>query len=103
MQPRNTRHSPHNGFNRLLRALPGDQGFVDTVADGIAPANLTPTSRRQDHTISPSASAPFVKGASTSTASRSANRADREPPLPWKRDGTAIIRKSEIVKFYSVI
>jgi hypothetical protein len=55
-----TRHSPHNGFNRLLRALPGDQGFVDTVTGGIGvssptgptspPAGLTPTSRRQDHT-----------------------------------------------------
>jgi hypothetical protein len=33
-------------------------------------ANLTPASRRQDHTTSPSALAPFVKGASASTASR---------------------------------
>jgi hypothetical protein len=32
-----------------------------------------PASRHQDHTTSPSASAPFVKGASTSTASRSAS------------------------------
>jgi hypothetical protein len=31
-------------------------------------ANLTPASGRQDHTTSPSASAPFVIGASTSTA-----------------------------------
>jgi hypothetical protein len=31
---KNTRHSPHNGFNKLLRALPGDQGFVDTVTSG---------------------------------------------------------------------
>jgi hypothetical protein len=94
----NTRHSPHNGFNKLLRALPGDQGFVDTVADGLTPANLTPTSRRQDHTLSPSASTPFVKGASTSTASRSAYRDDREPPLLEERDGGKIIRKSEVVK-----
>jgi hypothetical protein len=36
-------------------------------------ANLTPASGRQDHTTSPSASAPFVKGASTSTASRPAS------------------------------
>ena len=36
-------------------------------------ANLTPASGRQDHTTSPSASAPFVIGASTSTASRPAS------------------------------
>jgi hypothetical protein len=33
------------------------------------PRNLTPASRRQDHTISPSASVPFVNGTSASTAS----------------------------------
>jgi hypothetical protein len=33
-------------------------------------ANLTPASRRQDHTTSPSASAPFVKSASASIASQ---------------------------------
>src|SRR5437762_12226826 len=35
-----------------------------------ASANLTPASRRQDHTTSPSASAPFVSAALASTASR---------------------------------
>jgi hypothetical protein len=29
-----TRHSPRDGFNKLPRALPGDQGFVDTVTGG---------------------------------------------------------------------
>jgi hypothetical protein len=59
---------------------------------------LTPTLRRQDHTTWPSASTPFVKGASASTASRSTYRDDREPP-PWKeRDRVSIIRKSEFVK-----
>jgi hypothetical protein len=96
-----TRHSPHNGL-RLLRALPGDQDFltpspVDEISTG-----LTPTLRRQDHTSWPSASAPFVNSASTSTASRSTYRDDREPP-PWKeQDGGTIIRKSEAVKPYSV-
>jgi hypothetical protein len=85
------RHSPRNGFNKLLRALPGDQGFVDTVTGGIGvsgptgptspSAGLTPTLRRQDHTFSPSASAPFVKGASTSTASRSASVTIASRPL----------------------
>jgi hypothetical protein len=36
-------------------------------------ANLTPASRRQNHTPSPSASAPFVIGTSASTASRPAS------------------------------
>jgi hypothetical protein len=37
----------------------------------IQPATLTPASGRQDHTTSPSASAPLVNGTSASTASRS--------------------------------
>src|ERR1700735_1556435 len=68
-----TRHSPRNVFNKLCRALPGDQDFLTPSLDGQESARLTPTSRRQDHTPSPSASAPFVKGASTSTASRPAS------------------------------
>jgi hypothetical protein len=56
-------------------------GFLATVAMRIAPHNLTPASGRQDHTILPSASAPFVKGTSASTASHRAFRDDREPPL----------------------
>jgi hypothetical protein len=49
-------------------------GFVATVAcESCLCANLTPASRRQDHTSSPSASVPFVIGASTSTASRPAS------------------------------
>src|SRR5580658_9276868 len=82
-----TRHSPRNGFNKLPRALPGDQVLLTPSLDGQESARLTPTSRRQDHTTWPSASAPFVKGASASTASRSTYRDDREPPLG--RNGTA--------------
>src|ERR1700688_4938100 len=53
----------------LLRALPGDRVFLSpSLAD--TSANLTPASRRQDHTTSPTASVPFVRGTSTSTASR---------------------------------
>ena len=51
------------------------------------PRNLTPASGRQDHTTSPSALAPFVKSAATSTASRPNVRDDRETPLVW--DGMA--------------
>jgi hypothetical protein len=65
----------------LLRALPGDQDLVDTVTSGITPAGLTPTSRRQDHTTWPSASALFVKSASASTASCPAFVTLRNAPL----------------------
>src|ERR1700736_6387973 len=49
-----------NGFNGFLRA-PRRPGFLATVACGLASANLTPASGCQDHTTSPSASAPFVR------------------------------------------
>jgi hypothetical protein len=56
----------------LFRALPGDRALLPpSPADHSA--NLTPASRRQDHTTSPSVSAPFVIGASASTASRPAS------------------------------
>src|SRR5258707_127757 len=65
-----TRHSPRNGFNGLLRALPGDRAFLPpSPLRSLLLKNLTPASGRQDHTPSPSASAPFVKSASASTAS----------------------------------
>ena len=41
-----------------------------TVASEVASANLTPASGHQNHTTSPSASAPFVSAAFASTASR---------------------------------
>src|ERR1700687_5973399 len=54
----------------LFRALPGDRAFLSpSPLRSLLLKNLTPASRRQDHTTSPSASAPFVKGASASTAS----------------------------------
>ena len=56
----NTRHSPRNGFNGFLRALPGDRALL-SPSPALLSANLTPASRRQDHTTSPSASAPLVK------------------------------------------
>ena len=48
-----------NGFNGFLRALPGDRACLSPSLANYS-ANLTPASRRQDHTTSPSASAPFV-------------------------------------------
>jgi hypothetical protein len=91
-----------NGFNGFLRALPGDRaclspssneyGFVCPVGPTWPPLDLTPASRRQDHTTSPSAatslvSAPLIAhrpfdppchhvarlGAAASTASRPAS------------------------------
>jgi hypothetical protein len=68
-----------NGFNGFLRALLGDRACLSpSPAD--CSANLMPASGHQDHTTSPSASAPFVKGAATSTASRPNVRDDRERP-----------------------
>jgi hypothetical protein len=60
------------GVNGFLRALPGDRAFCHRH-QRIESANLMPASRHQDHTTPPSAFAPFVKGASASTASRPAS------------------------------
>src|SRR5216110_2369421 len=54
-----TRHSPRNGFNGFLRALPGDRACLPP-SSALLLADLTPASGRQNHTTSPSASAPFV-------------------------------------------
>jgi hypothetical protein len=50
-----TRHSLRNGFNGLFRALPGDRAFLSPSLADLSSANLTPASRRQDHTTWPSA------------------------------------------------
>jgi len=46
------RHSPRNGFNGLLRALPGVHDLLVTVIGAMQSivANLTPAKGRQDHT-----------------------------------------------------
>ena len=72
--PEIARHSPRNGFNGFLRALLGDRAFLPpSPLRSLLLKNLTPASGRQDHTTSPSASTPFVIGASASTASRPAS------------------------------
>src|SRR5207237_8621265 len=64
----------------LFRALPGDRAFLPpSLAD--RSANLTPASGRRDHTASPSATGTFVSRASTSIASCTNVRDDREAPL----------------------
>jgi hypothetical protein len=70
--PEITRHSPRDVL-QLIRDLPGERLFCHRRLRKLPSANLTPAPRCQDHTISPSASAPFVIGASASTASRLAS------------------------------
>src|SRR6202165_6241999 len=113
---RNTRHSRTQWFNGLFRALPGDRAFLSPSSAemvlskpgraDLTSTNLTPASRRQDHTILPSALASFVSAlliahrpmrarpAITSRAQRCRVhripprvRDDRDTPLQW--DGTA--------------
>jgi hypothetical protein len=66
-----------NGFNGLLRTLPGDRAFLPPspvelsfrprpVGPTKTSTDLTPASRRQDHTTSPYAHAPFVLRAGSS-------------------------------------
>src|ERR1700688_1750125 len=51
------RPSLRNGFNGFLRALPGDRAFLSPSSlRSLLLKNLTPASRRQNHTTSPSAS-----------------------------------------------
>jgi hypothetical protein len=68
----------------LLRALPGDRALLPPSSlRSLLLKNLTPASRRQDHTTSPSASAPFVKGAIGVHRIPSRVRDDRDTPLEW--------------------
>jgi hypothetical protein len=76
------RHSLRNGFT-AYSALSPVNGFLATVAGGIAPTNLTPAPRRQDHTSSPYASAPFVIGTFASTASHPASVTIAIRPSEW--------------------
>jgi hypothetical protein len=59
---RKIRPSLRNGFNGLLRALPGDRAFLppSPVRCASIVTKLTSASRCQDHTTSPSAPAPIV-------------------------------------------
>jgi hypothetical protein len=82
------RHSPRNGFTAYIALSPVIGLFV-TVAGGTLPANLTPASRRQNHTTSSSASEPFVSGTSASIASRSAFVTIASAP-PSERDGAHV-------------
>jgi hypothetical protein len=79
---RNTRPSLRNGFNGLFRALPGDRACLSpSPPRSLLPRNLTPASRRQDHTTSPSARSALRP------RKMFAPRRLRPPhPLPYVRD-----------------
>jgi hypothetical protein len=52
----NVRHSPRNGFNGFLRALPGDRACLPpSPLRSLLLGSLMPASGHQDHTTSPSA------------------------------------------------
>src|ERR1700694_3683820 len=85
--PEITRHSPRNGFNGFLRALPGDRACL-SPSSALLLADLTPASRRQNHTTSPSASARFVKRAARVHRIPPRVRDDRERPSEG-RDGAS--------------
>jgi hypothetical protein len=86
----------------LLRALPGVSGFLVTVAVQIAPHNLTPASRGQATRLDRTRLRRTSCGASTSIASRTTFRDDREAP-PLVSAGRAelnhVLRISEIEIF----
>src|ERR1700726_735784 len=81
-----TRHSPRNGFNGFLRALPGDRAFLPP-SPALLSANLTPASGRQDHTSSPSASHAVRQKRIRVHRIPPRVRDDRDTPLEW--GGTA--------------
>ena len=66
----NTPAFPAQWLYGLYRALPGERLFCHRRHAKNALRNLTPAPRRQDHTTSPYAPAPFVKGTFASTATR---------------------------------
>src|SRR6202040_3869732 len=80
------RHSPRDGL-RLISCSPRRPGSFATVAGGIASANLTPASGRQDHTSSPSASHAVRQERIRVHRIPPRVRDDRDTPLEW--GGTA--------------
>jgi hypothetical protein len=84
------RHSLRNGFTAYIVLSPVGPGSLSpSPLRSLLLKNLTPASGRQDHTTSPYASAPFVKGTSASTASHPALVTIAKRPS--YRDGTQAI------------
>src|SRR6267378_483370 len=75
---------------RFPSCSPRRSGSFATVTGGIASTGLTPASRCQDHTTSPSALASPVSRAAASTATHPYVRDVRETPLRVERDAMDI-------------
>src|SRR6478752_3045609 len=87
-----TRHSPRNGFNGFLRALPGDHACLPPSPARLL-ADLTPASERQDHTASPATSSALVLSAIGVHRIPPRVRDVRETPLL----GNGTVRLSELI------
>src|SRR6202140_5768983 len=92
---RSHRKSPgipaRNGFNGFVRSLPGDRAFLSPSSlRSLLLKNLTPASRRQDHTILPSASGAVRQKRRRGHRIPPRVRDDREPPLCVGRDDADI-------------
>jgi hypothetical protein len=81
------RHSLRNGFNGLLRALPGEPGLLSPSPRNAKHCReLTPASGRQDHTASPSAnSSHALRSGPAATAPCPAFVAIASRPSCWDR------------------
>src|SRR6202790_520026 len=92
---------PAQWFYGLFRALPGDRALLPP-SPALLGANLTPASGRQDHTTSPSASAPFVDQRIRVHRIPSRGRDDRVSPLSVGRDSYSYssILNSEKQKYF---
>jgi hypothetical protein len=78
---------PRTMVLRLISCSPRRSGSFATVASRTCPRNLTPASRRQDHTTSPSASGALVRSTLRVHRIPPHVRDDRETPL--QRGGMA--------------
>src|SRR5881394_4185449 len=101
---RNSPAFPTQWLYGLLRALPGERAFLPpSLLRSLLLKNLTPASRRQDHTTSPYALA-FSSGVKKRLTpkrpphSGPTHRDDRETPLLWAGMAEDIILISRIVK-----
>src|SRR3981189_210730 len=75
---------------RLISRSPRRSGLFVTVVSRVFSQDLTPASRRQNHTTSPSASSAFVSGTACVHRIPPRVRADRERPSEG-RDGNRYI------------
>jgi hypothetical protein len=90
-----TRHSPRNGFNGFLRALPGDRAFLSPSPRKIASAKLDAgVEASGPHDFAVRGQAPSSEAPLASTASRLHVRDDRETPLEKRRDANRYISAS---------